>query len=52
MTPKPEMTLVGLPAPAPADYSDEISEEYFARLLEDVKEYQACEGEIVSGEPW
>lgn len=52
MTPQPQRWSKALPAPAPADYSDDITDEAFDALLEEVKEYQKVQGDIVSGEPW
>ena len=52
-TPKPEMARRGIPAPAPADYSDEITEAQWVAICESTKQHQDCEGaEIISGEPW
>lgn len=50
--PKAERTAVGYPAPEFADYSDEISEEQWLALLEEVKPYQTEQRVIISGEPW
>lgn len=51
MTPKPH-PQGNFPPPAPADYYEEIDEDEFAILMNEVAEHQNLDGEIISGEPW
>lgn len=53
-TPKPDtVALRGIPAPPPADYSDEISDAQWEAICAATEEFQQTEGsEIISGEPW
>jgi len=47
------MTLRGVPAPAPADYCDEISDLQWQAICDATKDYQDTDGsEIIAGEPW
>jgi hypothetical protein len=54
-TPKPDDRQVGpqKPAPAPADYYDEVSDEQLRRLKEAVREHVEAEDlETVDGPAW